>query len=147
MPYSIKYAVTALLLQFFSINSALAEHGSSVELMHWWVSKGEQASIGVLQQRLSQQSIDWQAQAHAGSGTSRYGDILIERVAKGQPPTASQVIGYDIQKWATQGMFLSNSDQYIFFKDSKTDTDTRSRLQAAVTTPPEQSIVREPARP
>lgn len=28
----------------------------------------------------------------------------------------------------TQGMFLFNSDQYVFFKDSKTDTDTRTRL-------------------
>ena len=101
MPYWIKYTLTALLLQLVSVNSVLAEQKSSVELMHWWVSKGEQASIAVLLQRLSQQSIDWQAQAHAGSGTSRYGDILIERVAKGQPPTASQVIGYDIQKWAT----------------------------------------------
>lgn len=104
MPYSIKYILTALLLQLFSVNSVLAEQKNSIELMHWWVSKGEQASIAVLLQRLSQQDINWQAQAHAGSGTSRYGDILIQRVAKGQPPTASQMIGYDIQKWAAQGV-------------------------------------------
>ena len=104
MPYWIKYTLTALLLQLVSVNSVLAEQKSSVELMHWWVSKGEQASIAVLLQRLSQQNISWQAQAHAGSGTSRYGDILIQRVAKGQPPTASQMIGYDIKKWAVQGV-------------------------------------------
>ena len=104
MPYWIKYTLAALLLQFFSANPVLAAQKNSVELMHWWVSKGEQASIAVLLQRLSQQDINWQAQAHAGSGTSRYGDILIQRVAKGQPPTASQMIGYDIQKWAAQGV-------------------------------------------
>lgn len=107
----IKY-VAALLLALQSLPSVAAEH-DSVSFMHWWVSKGEQASINVLKNRLTQQDIEWDAKAYAGSGTSRYGDVLVKRVATGTPPTAAQLVGYDIQMWAEQGALHSLDDLAI----------------------------------
>lgn len=105
MHYRIQYTFrVVLLLLLAKLTPVFAEGTNSVDFMHWWVSPGEQASINVLKQSLNQQGIAWQDSAHVGSGTARYGDILIQRVAAGQPPTASQVIGYDIQKWAAQGV-------------------------------------------
>ena len=111
MDYKTQYTFhTVLLLLFIKLSPVFADDSNTVEFMHWWVSKGEQASINVLKQNLNQQDIVWQDHAHAGSGTSRYGDLLIQRVKAGKPPTASQVIGYDIQKWAAQGV-LHNLDE------------------------------------
>lgn len=111
MDYKNQYTFRAvLLLLLIHVTPVFAKDSSTVEFMHWWVSKGEQASINVLKQTLNQQGIAWQDHAHAGSGTSRYGNLLIQRVATGKPPTASQVIGYDIQKWAAQGV-LHNLDE------------------------------------
>lgn len=114
MDYKTQYTFhTVLLLLFIKLSPVFADDSNTVEFMHWWVSKGEQASINVLKQKLNQQNIAWQDHAHAGSGTSRYGDRLIQRVETGQPPTASQVIGYDIQKWAAQGVLHNLDDQAI----------------------------------
>lgn len=105
MPYRTQYIFSAVMFFFLiKLTQALAEPNNSVEFMHWWVSAGEQASINVLKQRLNQQDIAWQESAHAGSGTSRYGDILSKRIAANQPPTAAQIIGHDIQKLASQGI-------------------------------------------
>ena len=114
MDYKTQYTFhTVLLLLFIKLSPVFADDSNTVEFMHWGVSKGEQASINVLKQKLNQQNIAWQDHAHAGSGTSRYGDRLIQRVETGQPPTASQVIGYDIQKWAAQGVLHNLDDQAI----------------------------------
>lgn len=101
---------TVLLLFMVQLTPVLAEDSNSVEFMHWWVSPGEQASINVLKKSLNQQGIAWQDSAHAGSGTARYGSILSQRIATNQPPTAAQVIGYDIQELAAQGI-LQNLDK------------------------------------
>jgi len=105
MHYKIQYTFrTLLLLLLVKLTPVCANETNSVEFMHWWVSLGEQASINVLKQRLNQQGIPWQDHAHAGSGTARYGDILSKRIAANRPPTATQIIGYDIQKLAAQGI-------------------------------------------
>ncbi len=104
MQHTSKYIALTLLLLLLKLSPVFADESSSVEFMHWWVSPGEQASINVLKQNLSQQGIAWQDSAHAGSGTARYGDFLNQRIAANQPPTAAQVIGHDIQKLAAQGI-------------------------------------------
>ncbi|MDG9931205.1 MULTISPECIES: ABC transporter substrate-binding protein [unclassified Pseudomonas] len=74
-----------------------------VEVSHWWVSEGERASIDVIRRHMEKQGLVWREAVTAGSGTSRYSDVLRKRVAAGDPPMASQVIGYDIHQWASQG--------------------------------------------
>lgn len=86
---------------------ALPTHASNVvELSHWWVSNGERASMDVIRRHLEAKGLAWQEMAAAGSGTRRYMDVLRQRVAEGNPPTASQVIGYDIHDWASQGKLV-----------------------------------------
>ena len=79
---------------------------ATVEISHWWVSKGERASIDVIRRHVEARGIAWHEQVAAGSGTRRYMDVLRQRVASGQPPTAAQVIGYDIHDWASQGKLV-----------------------------------------
>lgn len=112
MQYGIKHSFSAaLLFLLLKLTPVLAEQTNRVEFMHWWVSPGEQVSINVLKQSLNRQGIAWQDSAHAGSGTARYGDFLRQRIAANQPPTAAQVIGYDIQKLAAQGI-LQQLDEF-----------------------------------
>lgn len=74
-----------------------------VEVSSWWVSEGEAASLRVIQKHVEAQGLRWRQRIAAGSGTSRYGDVLKRWVAQGRPPMAAQVIGYDIHEWARQG--------------------------------------------
>lgn len=79
---------------------------ATVEVAHWWVSEGERASIEVIRRHVEASGISWQEIAVAGSGTRRYMDVLRQLDADGQLPTASQVIGYDIHDWASQGKLV-----------------------------------------
>ena len=102
-------------LRIFSLSIALPLSAiaplaaAAVNVMHWWVSPGEQASIQVIQQYQAERGIEWITTARKGSGTSSYMDAVRQRVASGAPPMASQAIGYDIQDWAMQGK-LANLD-------------------------------------
>lgn len=78
-----------------------------VEMSHWWVSDGEQHSLNAIRRHVEASGLDWQQRVTRGSGTSRYWDVLREQLAAGEPPTASQVIGFDIRQWATSGQLAS----------------------------------------
>ncbi len=80
-----------------------------VTISHWWVSDGEKASIDVIRRYMEAQGLELREQATAGSGTSRYWDVLHEQIGAGHIPMASQVIGYDIHQWAREGK-LANLD-------------------------------------
>lgn len=64
-----------------------------VQLFHWWVSEGEQASIRVIQQHVEVQGLQWSERASVGSGTATFGDVLLQSVNQGRAPTASQATG------------------------------------------------------
>jgi glucose/mannose transport system substrate-binding protein len=90
---------------------ALPAHADNVaEVAHWWVSEGERASIEVIRRHTEAKGLAWRETAFAGSGTSRYMDMLKQRIANGQPPMATQVIGYDIHEWASQGKLVILDD-------------------------------------
>lgn len=80
-----------------------------VDVFHWWVSGGERASIESIRDSLREQGVAWNEDSVAGSGTARYTDVLEKRVRNGRPPTAAQMIGYDIHAWAERGL-LENLD-------------------------------------
>ncbi len=82
-----------------------------VDVMHWWVSEGEQASIDVIKRYTRQAGMAWQEEVRAGSGTARYGDFVRQRVEAGRPPAAAQMIGFDIQYWARRGALASLDEQ------------------------------------
>ena len=87
-------------------SSALA---GEVEVLHWWTSGGEAAAVGVLKQMLEKQGHTWKDFAVAGGAGANAMTALKSRAVAGNPPTAAQVKGPQIQKWAEMGV-LANLD-------------------------------------
>ncbi len=90
-------AATALLA---STTVALAEN---VEVLHWWTSGGEASALNVLKQDLEEKGITWKDMPVAGGGGESAMTVLRARVTSGNPPTAVQMLGFDIQDWAKEG--------------------------------------------
>ena len=99
----------------FAAASALAgtanvASAGDVEVLHWWTSGGEAAALNVLRQNLADQGIGWQDMPVAGGGGSQAMTVLRARVTAGNPPTAVQMLGFDIQDWAAQGALANLND-------------------------------------
>src|SRR5918997_399231 len=81
---------------------ALAQEG--VEVLHWWTSGGEAAALNVLKQNLEKENVAWQDMPVAGGGGTEAMTVLRSRATAGNPPTAAQMLGYDIQDWGALGV-------------------------------------------
>ena len=86
-----------------------AARAADVEVLHWWTSGGEAAALNVLKEDLKSQGIGWVDMPVAGGGGEAAMTALRARVTAGNPPTAVQMLGFDIQDWAQQGA-LGNLD-------------------------------------
>jgi glucose/mannose transport system substrate-binding protein len=80
-----------------------------VEVLHWWTSGGEAAAVQELQKMLEKEGHTWKDFAVAGGAGANAMTALKSRVVSGNPPTAAQVKGPQIQEWAELGV-LSNID-------------------------------------
>lgn len=98
--------LTAAAALVLSTGLARAE---DVEVLHWWTSGGEAAALNVLKDNLKAQGIGWVDMPVAGGGGEAAMTALRARVTAGNPPTAVQMLGYDIQDWAEMGA-LGNLD-------------------------------------
>ena len=76
---------------------------ADVEVLHWWTSGGEAAALNVLKEDLEAQDIGWQDMPVAGGGGTQAMTVLRARVTSGNPPTAVQMLGFDITDWAKEG--------------------------------------------
>ncbi len=76
----------------------------AVEVLHWWTSGGEAAALGVLKGNLEKQGVKWNDMPVAGGGGEQAMTSVRARVTAGNPPTAVQMLGFDIQDWAKQGV-------------------------------------------
>jgi len=76
----------------------------AVEVLHWWTSGGEAAALGVLKSNLEKQNVKWNDMPVAGGGGEQAMTAVRARVTSGNPPTAVQMLGFDIQDWAKQGV-------------------------------------------
>jgi glucose/mannose transport system substrate-binding protein len=74
-----------------------------VEVLHWWTSGGEAAALNVLKDDLGTKSIGWVDMPVAGGGGEAAMTALRARVTAGDPPTAVQMLGFDILDWAAEG--------------------------------------------
>ena len=87
---------------------ALLASGASlaqgVEVLHWWTSGGEAAALNVLKGNLEKQGVKWNDMPVAGGGGEQAMTALRARVTAGNPPTAVQMLGFDITDWAKQGV-------------------------------------------
>lgn len=76
----------------------------AVEVLHWWTSGGEAAALGVLKGNLEKQGVKWNDMPVAGGGGEQAMTAVRARVTSGNPPTAVQMLGFDIQDWGKQGV-------------------------------------------
>jgi glucose/mannose transport system substrate-binding protein len=93
-----------LLTTAFAMGFALAAHADEVEVLHWWTSGGEAAALNVLKKDLESKGVTWADMPVAGGGGEQAMTALRARVTAGNPPTAVQMLGFDITDWAKQGV-------------------------------------------
>ena len=86
-----------------------AARAEDVEVLHWWTSGGEAAALNVLKEDLAGKGIGWVDMPVAGGGGEAAMTALRARVTAGNPPTAVQMLGFDITDWAAEGA-LGNLD-------------------------------------
>ena len=96
-------AATALLASTTSVSAG------DVEVLHWWTSGGEAASVNYLKGKLSDAGVGWTDFAVAGGGGENAMTVLKSRAISGNPPTAAQIKGPSIQEWGDLG-FLADID-------------------------------------
>ncbi len=80
-----------------------------VEVLHWWTSGGEAKSVAVLKDLLEKEGHAWKDMAVAGGAGANAMTVLKSRAVSGNPPTAAQVKGPQIQQWGDEGV-LTNLD-------------------------------------
>lgn len=83
--------------------SPAASAPMAVEVLHWWTAGGEAAALGVLKQNLEKVNVGWNDMPVAGGGGEAAMTALRARVTASNPPTAVQMLGFDILDWAKQG--------------------------------------------
>lgn len=101
-----KRTLAATALSATLSTSALA---GTVEVLHYWTSGGEAKSAAVLRELLEADGHTWKDFAVAGGGGESAMTVLKSRAVSGNPPSAAQIKGPDIQEWAELG-FLTNLD-------------------------------------
>jgi glucose/mannose transport system substrate-binding protein len=101
-----KLAMVVVLSLMVGIPSGFA---GEVEVLHWWTSGGEAKSVAVLKELLEKEGHTWKDMAVAGGGGGNAMTVLKSRAVAGNPPTAAQVKGPQIQQWGDEGV-LANLD-------------------------------------
>jgi glucose/mannose transport system substrate-binding protein len=74
-----------------------------VQMLHWWTSGGEAAALNVLKADLAKQGYTWKDVPVAGGGGEGAMTALKAMVAAGNPPMASQMLGYIVLEYAAGG--------------------------------------------
>ena len=81
-----------------------AQAQQKVEVLHWWTSGGEAAALSQLKNDVQAKGVAWEDVPVAGGGGAAAMTTLRARVASNNPPSASQMLGFDIQDWGEQGV-------------------------------------------
>lgn len=87
-----------------------SSHAGEVEVLHWWTSGGEAKSVDVLKRKIEKQGNSWKDFAIAGGGGESAMTVLKTRAVSGNPPSAAQIKGHDIQEWGRLGFLTSLDD-------------------------------------
>ena len=89
--------------------TSLARAGE-VEVLHWWTSGGEAKAVNELKATLQAKGHAWKDFAVAGGGGDTAMTVLKSRAVAGNPPSAAQVKGPQIQDWGAEGVLASIND-------------------------------------
>ena len=87
-----------------------AESKGTVEVVHWWTSGGEAKAIDVLKQLVEKDGYTWKDSAVAGGGGAAAMTVLKTRAVSGNPPSAAQIKGPDLQDWGALGLLTELDD-------------------------------------
>ena len=101
---SVTNSLLASVLAFATMAGGALAQVKEVEVVHWWTSGGEAAALNVLKQNLQKEGFGWKDNPIAGGSGVQAMTVLRARVTSGNIPTAVQMLGFDIQDWAEQGM-------------------------------------------
>ncbi|WP_171022124.1 MULTISPECIES: ABC transporter substrate-binding protein [Cohaesibacter] len=82
----------------------------NVEVLHWWTAGGEAAALNVLKENLEKQGVKWADMPVAGGSGVSAMTALRARVTAGNPPTAVQMMGFNIKDWSKQGVLGNLND-------------------------------------
>ena len=104
-----KKSLIGMLIATAFTTSAFAQQ-ESVEVLHWWTSGGEAKALNVLKTTLEGQGVKWNDMPVAGGGGEAAMTAVRARVTSGNPPTAVQMLGFDIQDWAKGGALADLND-------------------------------------
>jgi glucose/mannose transport system substrate-binding protein len=96
-----KHLIAAAIAAAFALPSFAQQN---VEVLHWWTSGGEAAALTVLKGNLEKQGIKWNDMPVAGGGGEAAMTAVRARLTSGNPPTAVQLLGFDVTDWAKQGV-------------------------------------------
>ncbi len=70
---------------------------AEVEVLHWWTSGGEARAANVLKELMEAEGYGWEDFAVAGGGGETAMTVLKSRAMSGNPPSAAQIKGPEIQ--------------------------------------------------
>ncbi|MFG6667900.1 ABC transporter substrate-binding protein [Halomonas sp. HNIBRBA4712] len=87
-----------------SIAATTWAQASDVEVLHWWTSGGEARAANVLKELLEAEGYGWEDFAVAGGGGETAMTVLKSRAMSGNPPSAAQIKGPEIQEWGELGL-------------------------------------------
>ena len=87
-----------------------AKAAEQVEVLHWWTSGGEAAALNVLKENLQKDGVSWKDMPVAGGAGSAAMTALRARVTAGDPPTAVQLLGFDLRDWSEMGVAANLDD-------------------------------------
>ena len=102
--------IATLIAGAFGVAGSSYAADNSVEVLHWWTSGGEAAALNVLKTNLEKQGIKWNDMPVAGGGGEAAMTAVRARVTAGNPPTAVQMLGFDILDWGKQGVVADLND-------------------------------------
>src|SRR6516164_10821125 len=84
-------------------SAAQAADVKEVQMLHWWTSGGEAAALEVIKQAVAKEGYAWKDVPVAGGGGGAAMTTLKAMVAAGNPPTASQILGFYAIDYADAG--------------------------------------------
>ncbi|MFA0656686.1 ABC transporter substrate-binding protein [Vibrio sp. 10N.222.49.C12] len=101
--------INKTLLTLSLLAASTFSQAGEVEVLHWWTAGGEAKSAAVLKEMIEDQGHTWKDFAVAGGGGESAMTVLKTRAVSGNPPSAAQIKGHDIQEWGGLG-FLTSLD-------------------------------------
>ncbi len=105
-----RLATVISLASMFPLSALAADAKGTVEVVHWWTSGGEAKAVKVLKDLVEKDGYEWKDSAVAGGGGAAAMTVLKTRAVSGNPPSAAQIKGPDLQEWGALGL-LTNLDE------------------------------------